>query len=150
MTPSFGHYGNGHAGDITRKRVTGSCASILGDAETVRGGSSARRASQVQRRKRSGSSALRMCRFGDTQRFRGTRTLTIPSGTRTSRNVLGVAPVPAEVRPLRPGIVCSRFWVLGVPPLPRGSYRFRVSSDRRSEGLEPYEGELSRTVLRGL
>src|ERR1700730_17659378 len=102
MTLSSGHYGNGHAGDITRRRVTGSCASILDDSGIVRGGSSGRKASQVQSRKRSGSSALRMCRFGDTLRFRGTRILMILHGSRTSRSVFGVAPVPAEVRPLRP------------------------------------------------
>lgn len=44
MTPSSGHYGNGHAEDITRKRVTGSCASILDDSEIVRGGSLGRKA----------------------------------------------------------------------------------------------------------
>src|ERR1700730_505687 len=45
---------------------------------------------------------------------------------------------------------CSQFAVLWCSTVASRSYRSRVSSDRRSERLEPYEGKLSRTVLRGL
>ena len=64
------------------------------------------------------------------------------------RSVLGVAPVPAEVRPLRPrtafcsrcsgSTVASRF--VSFPRLVRQAF----------ERLEPCEGKLSCTVLRGL
>ena len=65
------------------------------------------------------------------------------------RSVLGVAPVPAEVRPLRPRTVWLSFEVLGsavasllvsFPRLVRQAF----------ERLEPCEGKLSCTVLRGL
>src|SRR6266496_3303985 len=62
----------------------------------------------------------------------------------------GLHPCPLTVDRSVLELCSSRFEVSGVPPSPRGSCRFRVSSDRRSERLEPYEGKLSRTVLRGL
>jgi hypothetical protein len=70
-------------------------------------------------------------------------------GRRTLRSEFGVAPVPAEVRPLRPRMVWLFFEVLGstvasllvsFPRLVRQAF----------ERLEPCEGKLSRTVLRGL
>ena len=70
-------------------------------------------------------------------------------GRRTLCSELGVAPVPAEVRPLRPRTVWLSFEVLGstvasllvsFPRLVRQAF----------ERLEPCEGKLSRTVLRGL
>jgi len=73
----------------------------------------------------------------------------IRCGSRTFRSVLGVAPVPAEVRPLRPRMVWLSFEVLGstvaallvsFPRLVRQAF----------ERLEPCEGKLSCTVLRGL
>jgi hypothetical protein len=121
----------------------------FGRLGNVHGGSSARKASQVQRRKRSGSSALRMCRFGDTSSVSGTRILMILHGSRTSRSP-GLHPCPLTVDRSVFERCSSQFEVSGVPPSPRGSCRFLVSSDRRSERLEPYEGKLSRTVLRGL
>ena len=72
----------------------------------------------------------------------------IRCGSRTFRSVLGVAPVPAEVRPLRPGIVflfevfgsTVASWLVSFPRLVRQAF----------ERLEPCEGKLSCTVLRGL
>jgi hypothetical protein len=52
--------------------------------------------------RKSGSSALRICRFRDTSRFRGIRILMILRGSRTSRSGFGVALVTGEGRPLRP------------------------------------------------
>src|SRR5690348_7114345 len=111
MTPSSECYGNGHADDIPRNLVTGLCASILDDSAIVRGGSSVRKAGQVQNRKRSGSSVLRTCPFGDTSRFSGTRILMILGGSRILLSVFGVAPVPAKLRLLRSrtALVCSPF-----------------------------------------
>jgi len=69
-------------------------------------------------------------------------------GRRTLCSELGVAPVPAEVRPLRPRTVWLSFEVLGsavasllvsFPRLVRQAF----------ERLEPCEGKLSCTVLRG-
>src|SRR6266542_2167900 len=62
----------------------------------------------------------------------------------------GLHPCPLTVDRSVLELCSSRFEVSGVPPSPRCSCRFRVSSDRRSERLEPYEGKLLRTVLRGL
>ena len=145
----FRRYGNGHAGDIPPRRVTGSCASIW----TTRESFVVVLRREERDRSKTGEVWIFRAAYVPIRRHIKVQWDAHPYDPAwesyfAQRSELHPCPLKFERSVFERCCYGSRCF--SVPPSPRGSCRFRVSSDRRSERLEPYVGKLSRTVLRGL